>query len=66
MPRKATAFFLSFFISFVVLAMVSILIEYFDSGDDPLYSLKDALRNMAIALIVAATTIWQINKKRVN
>lgn len=55
-------FFLSLVVNFVVLAGVSILFEYFDTGDDPLYSMRDAVRNFVMALVLSATIFFMSRK----
>ncbi|MEM7626176.1 MAG: hypothetical protein AAF333_11320 [Planctomycetota bacterium] len=57
-----TKFFISIVINFVVLACVSILFEYFDTGDDPLYSMKVAVKNLVMSLIITGTIFFMYRK----
>lgn len=64
MPKIAKYFLLSFVINFIVLAALSVLFEYFDTGDDPIYSTKEAIKNLIMAIIIAGTIVL-FNKKRI-
>ena len=58
----AKYFFLSLVINFVVLAGVGMLFEYFDSGDDPIYSGREAIKHFITAIPIAATIVM-VNRK---
>lgn len=47
-----------------MLAALSVLFEYFDTGDDPIYSTKEAIKNLIMAIIIAGTIVL-FNKKRI-
>ena len=58
------AFLIALCVNFVVLAILSILFEFFDKGDDPIYDAKEALKNLILAIVISAILIWQLNMRK--
>lgn len=63
MSNDVKCFFLALMINFIVLAGLSILFEYFDTGDDPIYSFGEAVKNFIIALVIAGVTIFTFQRR---
>ena len=63
MSNNVTVFFVILIVNFLVLGSLNVVFEYFDTGDDPLYSLKVAVQNFIVSLFMAVTMVWLNNKK---
>lgn len=66
MSKIVKYFFLILLINFVVLAGLSIIFENFDTGDDLLYSGREAIKNLIVAAIIAGTTTFIYKKRLTN
>lgn len=66
MPKFAMFILLSVAINFFVLACLSMLVEYFDTGDDPIYSAREAIKNLIMAVVIAGTTTYFISRRGKN
>ena len=64
MQNKYVLFGISVAINFVVLALVSMVFEYFDSGDDPIYDGKEAIKNLIVALCLSGSFFGFYLRKR--
>lgn len=63
MSSNFKIFFVILIVNFLVLGCLNIVFEYFDTGDDPLYSYKVAFQNLFVSLLVASFMVWQSYKK---
>jgi len=64
MSNNVTISFVILVVNFLVLGCVHAVFEYFDTGDDPLYSYNIAFQHLIVSLFLAAAMVWQNNRKK--
>lgn len=63
MPIRAKKFLLVLVVIFLAFCCIDVLFEYFDTGDDPLFSPKMAVRNLIVSLAIAGTIVMLPGEK---
>jgi len=64
MSNNVKNFFVLLIVNFLALGAVNVVFEYFDTGDDPLYSSTVAAKNLIVSLLMASVLTWLFSKNR--